>query len=195
MKQQELSYNTKTALAAALRERLRREPLGKISVKELSEDCEINRQTFYYHFADIYELLFWMFSEDMKSLTEQQTNVLIWQDGFLLVFKYLNRNKDVVLNVYRSVGHEMFRDLIYDNVYMILRDTIEHDFRNIALPDGSVDFYTSYCIISLTGLVENWLTGRLRYTPEEIIRMTESIITAQIEGAKAIWGVKPDWSE
>ncbi|MBQ6020880.1 MAG: TetR/AcrR family transcriptional regulator C-terminal domain-containing protein [Clostridia bacterium] len=190
MKQRELSYNTKAALAAALRDRLKREPLNRVSVKELSEDCEINRQTFYYHFADIYELIFWAFREDMKTLTERQNSVLIWQDGFYLVFDYLNKNRDVALNVYRSVGHELFRDLIHENVYSILRDTVAQDFSEIALPDGMIDFYTSYCIISLTGLVENWLTGKLNYAPDEIIDKTESIINAQIEGAKAIYGKK-----
>ncbi len=195
MKQQEISYNTKSALAAALRDRLKREPLNKISVKVLCDDCQINRQTFYYHFADIQELLSWSFGEDMQELAQKQNNVLIWQDGFYLMFQYLNKNRSLVLNVYRSAGHELLRDLINENLYSILHATLEQGFADIALPEGSIDFYTTYCIISLTGLVENWLTGRLRYSPDEIVNMTESIINAQIEGSKIIYGEKPEWAE
>ncbi|MBR1811722.1 MAG: TetR/AcrR family transcriptional regulator C-terminal domain-containing protein [Clostridia bacterium] len=190
MKQQEISYNTKAALAAALKARLKKQPLNKISIRELSEDCDINRQTFYYHFSDIYALMYWAFSEDMKEVAEQQHRALTWQEGFALMFAYLQKNRDSALNAYRALGHEHFRNLIYDNVYAFLYQTVQDSFRDIDLPEGSVDFYTAYCIIALVGVVESWLTGQLDHRPDTIIAMTANIIAAQIEGTKQIYGIK-----
>ncbi len=39
-------------------------PMDKITVKDLVEICGVNRQTFYYHFDDVYDLLEWVFEED-----------------------------------------------------------------------------------------------------------------------------------
>ena len=34
-------------------------PIDKITVKDLVEKCSISRQTFYYHFQDILEVIEW----------------------------------------------------------------------------------------------------------------------------------------
>ena len=56
-----MSQITKKALAASLKKLSGRKSLDKITVIDLAEDCEINRQTFYYHFKDIFDLVEWIF--------------------------------------------------------------------------------------------------------------------------------------
>lgn len=43
---------TKMAIAFAFKELLLEKPLDKITVNDIAEKCEMNRQTFYYHFHD-----------------------------------------------------------------------------------------------------------------------------------------------
>ena len=50
-----MTPSTKQALAASLKKLLRRKFLDDITVKEIVADCTVNRQTFYYHFQDIYD--------------------------------------------------------------------------------------------------------------------------------------------
>lgn len=47
---------TKHGLENALREMLKRKPLDQIRVRELTDLCAIRRQSFYYHFSDVYEI-------------------------------------------------------------------------------------------------------------------------------------------
>ena len=56
---------TKEALASALKKLLEQQPLSKISVKYITDYCDISRNTFYYHFKDKYELINWIFYTDM----------------------------------------------------------------------------------------------------------------------------------
>lgn len=51
-----MAETTKKALAASLKKFLAEKPLSKVTVTDITEDCEVNRQTFYYHFKDIYDL-------------------------------------------------------------------------------------------------------------------------------------------
>ena len=55
-----MSDITKNALANSLTELMAATPLDKITVRMLVENCGLNRQTFYYNFQDIYDLLGWM---------------------------------------------------------------------------------------------------------------------------------------
>ena len=48
---------TKEMLAESLMKLLARRTLDKITIQDIVDDCGYNRQTFYYHFHDIYDLI------------------------------------------------------------------------------------------------------------------------------------------
>ena len=52
-----MSVTTKKALAMSLKSLLEKKTLDKITVKDIVSGCSLNRQTFYYHFHDTYDLL------------------------------------------------------------------------------------------------------------------------------------------
>ena len=64
MKNEEISLNTKKMLTESLKKTMLKKPLSKITVSELIQDCGINRNTFYYYFANIYDLLKWMLEQE-----------------------------------------------------------------------------------------------------------------------------------
>ena len=57
-----MSNVTKRALEQSLKNLLLKKPLTKITIGDITEDCGINRMTFYYHFKDIYDLVEWALS-------------------------------------------------------------------------------------------------------------------------------------
>ena len=61
---------TKRAIQNAFLELLNEKPLGKITVKDVSERCEINRNTFYYHYQDMLMLLEDMCKNDFDHIVE-----------------------------------------------------------------------------------------------------------------------------
>ena len=60
-----MSQITKNALATALKKLLSKKELSKITISNITEECGVNRQTFYYHFNDIYDLLEWIFTNEV----------------------------------------------------------------------------------------------------------------------------------
>lgn len=65
-----MSQITKRALEASLKNLLLQKPLNKITINDITEDCGINRMTFYYHFKDIYDLVEWACLEDATKALE-----------------------------------------------------------------------------------------------------------------------------
>ena len=100
------SGQTKQALAQALKELMAQKPIEKITVHDLTERCGIRRQNFYYHFEDVYDLLRWMFQEEAVALLRQHEGALLWQEGLLQLFRYIEENRAVCLCALRSVGRE-----------------------------------------------------------------------------------------
>ena len=55
-----MSQTTKWALAMSLQRVMAQKPLSKITIADITQDCGINRMTFYYHFQDIFDLIDWI---------------------------------------------------------------------------------------------------------------------------------------
>lgn len=76
-----VSEQTKLQLAAALKTLMAQKPMDKITIAELTSICNIRRQSFYYHFEDIYDLLRWMIENEAISLLRQQEGTLLWKEA------------------------------------------------------------------------------------------------------------------
>ena len=63
---------TREQLCAALRTLLCTKPLDQIRVREVAEQCGIRRQSFYYHFTDVYELFEWSVDREREQLRRRQ---------------------------------------------------------------------------------------------------------------------------
>ena len=72
---------TKFAIAFAFKELLLEKSIDKITINDITEKCGINRQTFYYHFHDIYELIEWICETDADHVLKQNKTYDTWQEG------------------------------------------------------------------------------------------------------------------
>ena len=58
------------AIAYALKELVEEKSLNKITIQDIAEKCGINRQTFYYHFPNIIDLVEWILYTDAERLMQ-----------------------------------------------------------------------------------------------------------------------------
>ena len=64
------SFTRKAIMDSCLR-LLEDRPVDKITVKDIVEDCGINRNTFYYHFEDLPSLIYAIFMEDANRIIQE----------------------------------------------------------------------------------------------------------------------------
>ena len=69
-----MASKAKVALINTFLELSKTESLDKITVTKLVEVCGISRQTFYYHFNDIDEMIKWAFETETNKICEKQTD-------------------------------------------------------------------------------------------------------------------------
>ena len=97
-----LATGTKEALASALRQMMTVKPIDKVTVKDIVEICGVNRQTFYYHFDDVDDLLEWVFEQDSDRVFPREVVYNHWMEDMMGYFDYLVSNSAFTLNVYNS---------------------------------------------------------------------------------------------
>ena len=106
---------TEYRLAEALKNMMAEVPLDSISVTALVKKCKINRQTFYYHFHDIYDLLTLVFLNEEIPELEQTTNT---KELLAAVYKYYTKNKNFLDATMNSAGKQLFEEFIHNVCYV-----------------------------------------------------------------------------
>ena len=93
MKQKDMSLATKRDFAAALKKLMAAKPISKITVHELVAECGMNRNSFYYHFEDIYALFKWMVEAEAVEIVKQYDLMMDYHEVVNFVLDYVESNR------------------------------------------------------------------------------------------------------
>ncbi len=183
---------TKYALAAALKKLMAQKPIDKISIHDLTESCGIRRQTFYYHFEDVYDLLRWMFQEEAVALLKQHEGTLLWQEGLLQLFHYIKDNHAVCLCALKSVGREHLKRFFQADIYAVIHSAVEQigtdvGATQVGVTSDEIALMTHIYVVAVAGVIESWLLGEIDRTPEQMVAFADQVFQDHIRGARLRW--------
>ena len=107
-----MASSTKKALADALKKMMAIKPIDKITVNDLVMTCGVSRQTFYYHFDNVYDLLGDAFEYDFlkKSRVEEGTD---WDRCMGEFLRWMRANRHIIRNLINNVGGSCLKESIY----------------------------------------------------------------------------------
>lgn len=178
-----MSQTTKRALAASLKKLLLQKPLDKITVIDIVEDCEVNRQTFYYHFKDIFDLIEWMCLDEASKALNGQKTYDTWQQGFLQIFHAVQQNKPFIMNVYHSVSREQVELYLHEVTYDLMIGVIEEQARGMSVRDEDKRFIADFYKFAFVGLMLDWIRKGMKQDPKEIVEHLSVLIQGDITRA------------
>ena len=178
-----MSQTTKRALAQSLKKLLQTKPLSKITISDIAEDCGVSRMTFYYHFADIYDLVEWTCQEDASVALAGNKTYNTWQQGFLNIFNLVLENKTFVLNVYHSISREHLERYLYQLTYELLIGVVEEKAVGLSVSDHDKAFIADFYKYAFVGLMLNWIREGMKEDPKAIIDRLSVLIHGDITRA------------
>lgn len=178
-----MSQVTKRALEQSLKNLLLKKPLTKITVGDITDDCGINRMTFYYHFKDIYDLVEWSCLEDAKRALEEKKTYDTWQQGLLQIFKAVQENKPFILNVYRCVHREQVEKYLQPLVDQLLLNVINEEAVGITVRDEDKQFIAQVYSYMFIGLMLDWIKDDMREDPQQIVEKFSKLIKGSVSVA------------
>ena len=178
-----MSQVTKRALEQSLKNLLLKKPLTKITVGDITDDCGINRMTFYYHFKDIYDLVEWSCLEDAKRALDEKKTYDTWQQGLLQLFKAVQENKPFILNVYRCVHREQVEKYLQPLVDQLLLNVINEEAAGITVRDEDKQFIAQVYSYMFIGLMLDWIKDDMREDPQQIVEKLSKLIKGSVSVA------------
>ncbi|MEG0309086.1 MAG: TetR-like C-terminal domain-containing protein [Clostridium sp.] len=172
---------TKKALATSLKNLMTKKSLQKITIKDIVIDCGVNRQTFYYYFQDIYDLLGWIYKTEAVGSISNCKTYDTWQQGFLKIFQYVINNKSFCMNTFNSMGREHLETFLEAEIFHLLIDVVEEVSKNSYLSSTEKEFIAKFYTFAFIGILTSWMKTGMKDSPESIIEKVERLVNGDIE--------------
>ena len=178
-----MSQITKRALEASLKNLLRQKPLNKITVNDITEDCGINRMTFYYHFKDIYDLVEWTCLEDASKALKEKKTYATWEQGFIQIFYAVRENKPFIMNVYRCVSRERVEKYLNPLTDALIMGVVEEQSVGMSVREEDKKFIAKMYAYILVGVMLDWISEDMKEDPEKFVERLALVLQGDISSA------------
>lgn len=175
-----MSDLTKQALIASFKKLLETEPFDKITISDIANDCGLSRQTFYYHFRDIFDMIRWIYNSESLNEIGGRGGYGMWQDKIRELFDYTLNNKSLILGTFNSKCRNDLVGYYMDISIRKISDIVEmKSDGDIAEKDKK--FIASVYAYAFVGIMVDWISDEMKESSEEMVDRVYKIVMSNFD--------------
>jgi AcrR family transcriptional regulator len=178
--------NTKRKLRASLMKMVLRKPLRSITVKELTNDADVNRSTFYFHYQDVKAMVKEMegeFFNDFAAALEaidQKSH-----ESLLILVRCLENHMDLCKIVLGSNGDmeflEEMKNIIEEKISRIWKSAVPE------MSDEDLQILDAFLIGGVVSTLQRWVREEPRASAEALAAVLNRLIFDGLCPVVAAW--------
>ena len=138
-------------------------PISQITVKDIVEDCGVNRNSFYYHFQDIPSLLEEIIVEMTAKVIENLPEESTFEEKVTAALQEINLNKRMIYHIYGSSNREFYEKQLMKICEHVTRTYIRSREYSERVDSKDLEFVISYLKCELFGQLIHWLNHDMSY--------------------------------
>ena len=178
--------NTKKRLYESLMKLVGKKPLNQVTVKELTDDADVNRSTFYFHYQDVNSMVLEMegkFLQDFSvalAALEQKSH-----DFIAILVRCLENHRDLCKLLLGSNGDmsfvEKMKAIVAEKCSKIWKDAVPE------LTDVEASAMDTFLIGGVMSTLQAWVLSESRVPAKEITEILNRLIFDGICPVIATW--------
>lgn len=153
---------TKNAIKETFLKLLEERPLSQITIKDIVEECGINRNSFYYHYADMPALIEEVMKEEVDTLIREYPSIDSLEDGIDAALAFVLKNKKACLHIYNSVNREIFERYLMKECEYVVSTYINSVTPGLKVEDKDREIIIAYHKYVMFGAIIDWLSTGMR---------------------------------
>lgn len=170
--------NMKSIIADTYGEMVTKGNVDKITVKALIEKCHISRQTFYYHFQDIIDVLEWSIQRDTEQLVEESLKAEDLHSALHIFVTYFMDHIPQVQKLMESQKRFMIEQIAIDAVSAYLREVSQQKRPDLSYNYEDREIFLRYNACGLVGVLLNASENR-HMDKEKLVLQLEKILSGE----------------
>ena len=178
-----MAQQTKNAIRRALIQLLHERPLDKISIKDIAEKGAVNRNTFYYYYADIYALVEDILQLEIQDFQSKLRRYDSWQEAFRDATAFASQNKRAVYHLYNSGNQETLRRYYHKVTLAAMTSYIRDQAEGLPADDEDIRVLSEFYAAALSGLTARWLQNGMKYDTDAYIDHLGHLLDGNIRRA------------
>lgn len=170
---------TKYRFAQAIKDCMKTTPVDRITIRQITENCGLTRQTFYRNFLDKYDLINWYFDKLLMESFAHMGSGKTVEDGLIRKFKFIQLERVFFTGAFRSDDHNSLKEHDFELIFKFYSDLIQN--KTGCRPDKELSFLLEmYCNSSIYMTVR-WVLSGMKETPEELAQLLVHAMPGKIE--------------
>ena len=166
--------DTKNLIKKTFLELLEQRPLSQITVKDIVSSCGINRNSFYYHYADLPALVEDVITEEADKIMEKYDSFESLEKCLDAVIEFSLSHRKVALHLFNSNSHDVFVHYFMQISDEVIRRYFEELCRDRKINEEDKEIVIHYYKCLLFGQAVDWMRcGMTNYIQHQFRRFCE----------------------
>ena len=162
-----MRQKTETMLCVAFMELLKKCPFSKITIQKLSGQCGVNRQTFYYHFDNIYDLMSKAFEYELVHESRIYEEVT-WEYAINSFLQWMKENRVIIRNILANAELPYLKRAMYPLIAKSIScGSFVQENEQSAIKQQE-EFCINFLTIGITQYVLEWVESDFRESIEDL---------------------------
>lgn len=154
---------TKKLISDTFWQLLEEKPYSKITVQNIVERCQLNRNTFYYHFQDIPALAEFSIKEWADNQIRANCEFGSPINCVIPITQEFTRRKNAFVHIYRSSRQDDFIRYLSEICFHTVQFYVSNTVGNSELSPEDKDMLTRYYKCLASGIILDWLNSGASY--------------------------------
>ena len=169
-----MAVDTKQAIIDCTISLAETKPIKKITINDIAKECNITRNTFYYYFHDIYDVLDNAIAQEVVKL--ENCDPSQYDKALFDIIEFAVMYKKVWRNLYKTVGQEQLQKYVVGRLHSIFVKYIMLHVKDYKISDMDLNIICTYFEEALFGVMARWIRGEgTTGTREEMHQISDRI--------------------
>lgn len=178
-----MAQHTKNAIRRGFMELLSQRPFDRISVVDIAQHCEINRNTFYYYYEDIFALVEDVLDTERKKIREEYEGGSSMEQIYLRCTDFIRRNKRAITHLVNSSNRERLDRYFFRSTLDVMTGMVRKMSRGRSISESELERIALYHTAALIGLERAWVLGGMKEGTGECLQSMGPMLEASIRTA------------
>lgn len=153
---------TKQAIRAAFMQLLNEKPLNQITVRDIVDRCGVNRNTFYYYYQDLPQLIESIVDEDARKILQKHPKVESVEECIHEAVAFALENRRAVLHIYNSINRDIFEQYQWRVCEYVVSTYVDSIVKDDPLSAQSREIIIDYLKCLCFGVIMGWLESGMK---------------------------------